>query len=165
MGTVTILPIRIILALVLVGSLVVQGVLVAQLVVDPAEFDAGVAGRGGPILVIVVLGFAAVEVTAVCVWRLLSMARRRQVFSRAAFPCVRGAIGAIAAAALLVLALGVVLAPGEAVPPGAILMMGGLGLVILGVALIVLVLHRLLAQAIARDVEARRLRAELDLVI
>jgi hypothetical protein len=36
---------------------------------------------------------------------------------------------------------------------------------ILGVALIVLVLRMLLAQAVARDVEAMRMRAELDQVI
>lgn len=36
---------------------------------------------------------------------------------------------------------------------------------VLGVALIVLVLRMLLAQAVARDVEAAQLQAELDAVI
>ena len=43
--------------------------------------------------------------------------------------------------------------------------MGGIGVGILGVALIVLVLRMLLAQAVARDVEAAQLRVELDQVI
>ncbi len=43
--------------------------------------------------------------------------------------------------------------------------MGGVGLAILGVALIVLLMRMLLAQAVARDVEAARMQAELDEVI
>jgi hypothetical protein len=43
--------------------------------------------------------------------------------------------------------------------------MGGVGLAILGVALIVLVPRMLLAQAVARDGQAARLEAELDEVI
>ncbi|MFE3475259.1 MULTISPECIES: DUF2975 domain-containing protein [unclassified Streptomyces] len=46
--------------------------------------------------------------------------------------------------------------------PGVILIMGGVGAAILGVALIVLVLRTLLTQAVARDVEATQLQAELD---
>ena len=49
--------------------------------------------------------------------------------------------------------------------PGVTLIMGGIGVAILGVALIVLVLRMLLAQAVARDVEAAQLRADLDEVI
>jgi Protein of unknown function (DUF2975) len=74
-------------------------------------------------------------------------------------------IGAIVAAAVLTFALAVVLAPGEAVPPGMILLMGGVVVAILGVALIVLVLRMLLAQAVARDAEAAQMRAELEEVI
>ena len=43
--------------------------------------------------------------------------------------------------------------------------MAGIGLAILGVALIVLLLRMLLAQAVARDVEASQMQAELDEVI
>ncbi len=56
-------------------------------------------------------------------------------------------------------------APGQRDDPGVTLMMGGVGLAILGVALIVLVLRTLLAQAVARDVEAAEMQAELDEVI
>ncbi|BFO19402.1 hypothetical protein SHKM778_57900 [Streptomyces sp. KM77-8] len=44
-------------------------------------------------------------------------------------------------------------------------LLGGAGLAILAIALIVLVLRMLLAQAVARDVEASRMRAELAEVI
>jgi hypothetical protein len=43
--------------------------------------------------------------------------------------------------------------------------MGGIGVAILAAALIVLVLRMLLAQAVARDVEAAQMQAELGQVI
>ncbi|OAA28126.1 Protein of unknown function (DUF2975) [Frankia sp. EI5c] len=58
-----------------------------------------------------------------------------------------------------------VTAPGQRDDPGVTVIMGGVGLAVLGVALIVLVLRMLLAQAVARDVEASQLQAELDEVI
>ena len=57
------------------------------------------------------------------------------------------------------------LAPGEAVAPGIVLLLGGVGLAVLGMALIVLVLRMLLAKAVDRDIEATRMRAELAEVI
>ena len=57
------------------------------------------------------------------------------------------------------------LAPGQRDDPGVTAIMCGIGVAILGVALIVLVLRMLLAQAVARDGEATRMRAELDEVI
>ena len=74
-------------------------------------------------------------------------------------------IAAFVAAAVLTVALGVVLAPGDAVPPGLVLLVGGAAMVAAGIGLIVLLLRSLLAQAILRDVEATELRAELDEVI
>jgi hypothetical protein len=44
-------------------------------------------------------------------------------------------------------------------------MIGGAALIVAGMALIVLVLRMLLAQAVARDQEAHHLRAELNEVI
>jgi hypothetical protein len=93
------------------------------------------------------------------------MVRRGTVFSHAAFRYVHVVIGAMVAAALLVFALAVVLAPGEAVAPGVVLLLCGVVMAVLGVALVVLVLRMLLAQAVARDVEASRMQAELEQVI
>ena len=93
------------------------------------------------------------------------MVRRGTVFSHAAFRYVDILIGAIVAAALVWFAVTAVNAPGQRDDPGVSLIMAGIGVGILGVALIVLVLRTLLAQAVARDVEATQLRAELDEVI
>jgi protein-S-isoprenylcysteine O-methyltransferase Ste14 len=74
-------------------------------------------------------------------------------------------IGAIVAAALVWFTVTAINAPGQRDDPGVTLIMGGVGVAILGAALIVLVLRLLLAQAVARDVEATQLKAELNEVI
>ena len=164
MGTLTVQALRVVLALALAGSLFVQTVMVPLVVVDMNEAEAPVATRVA-VAVIVVLGIGTLQVVGVCVWRLLTMVTRGTVFSPAAFRYVDIVIGAIVAAAVLTFAMAVTLAPGEAVPPGLVLLICGVALVVAGVALIVLVLRMLLAQAVARDVEATHLRAELDQVI
>jgi hypothetical protein len=164
MGRFAVLALRVVLAALLAGSLFVQTVMVVLLSRDLADVP-GLAYGPGPILVIVVLGILSAQVVLVCVWQLVTMARRGTVFSPAAFRYVHVMIGAFVAAALVTFALGVVLAPGEAVAPGVVLLIGGIGLAILGVALVVVVLRALLAQAVARDVEAAQLQAELGEVI
>ena len=67
----------------------------------------------GPLVVITVLGIVTVQVTLVCVWRLLTMVRRGTVVSHAAFRYVDIVTGATAAACMLTLGLAVTLAPGE----------------------------------------------------
>ncbi|WP_128377182.1 DUF2975 domain-containing protein [Streptomyces cavernae] len=165
MGKLTVLALRVVLAGLLAGSVFVQAVMVPLLASDLEDLDADIAHLRTPTLLIVVLGMVTVQVVLVCVWRLVTMVRRGTVFSHAAFRYVHIVIGATVTAALLVFALGVVLAPGEAVPPGIVLLIGGVGLAVLGVALIVLVLRMLLAQAVARDVEAAQMQAELEAVI
>jgi hypothetical protein len=164
MGRVTVLALRAVLSIALAGSLVVQAVLVPLLWSDLEDTELS-AGALTAVVVIVILGIATMQVTAVCIWRLLTMVRRGTVFSLAAFRYVDIVIGAVATASLLCFALGVALAPGEAVAPGVVLLIGGVGVVVAGIALIVLVMRMLLAQAVARDAEAQDLQAELDSVI
>ena len=166
MGKLTVLALRIVLAMGLAGSVFVQAVMVPLLARDLNE-DMGpdIARVSVPILVIVLLGILTVQVTMVCVWRLLTMVRRGTVFSHATFRYVDVVTGAIAAASLLTFGLGVVLAPGESVAPGVVLLIGGAGVLVAGVALVVVVLRLLLAQAVARDAEAKHLQDELDEVI
>ncbi|MFD6417727.1 DUF2975 domain-containing protein [Streptomyces sp. NPDC060194] len=161
----TVLALRAVLVALLAGSLFVQTVMVPLLAADLRGLNADHDHLRTPLLVVPVLFLLAVEVVLVCVWRLVTMVRRGTVFSPAAFRYVDTVIGAVAAAALPVFALGVALAPGEAVAPGVVLLIGGVGVAVLGVALIVLVLRALLAQAVARDTEAARMQAELDEVI
>jgi hypothetical protein len=111
------------------------------------------------------------QVTAGCIWRLLTMVRRGTVFSHDAFRYVDIVIGAIAAASVLTFALACVAAisnrttPGDAVAPGVVGLICGVSLVVAGVALVVYVLRMLLAQAVALDSAAKHLQSELDEVI
>jgi Protein of unknown function (DUF2975) len=164
MARLTVIVLRAVLVVLLAGSVFVQAVMVTLLAIDLEDTDLAGYQRTS-FVVIVVLGIATVQVVLLCVWRLVTMVRRRTVFSPDAFRYVHVVIGAIVAAAVLMFGLAAVLSPGESVPPGMILLMCGLVVAILGVALVVLVLRMLLAQAVARDVEATQMRAELEEVI
>ena len=165
MGNLTITVLRVVLAAVLAGSLLVQAVMVPLLAADLDGLDPDYAHLRTPLLAFAVLGIVTIQVVVVCVWRLMTMVRRGTVFSHAAFRYVDVVIGAISVASLLTFGLGVTLAPGEAVAPGVVLLIGGAGVLVAGIALVVLVMRMLLAQAVARDAEAHHLQAELDEVI
>lgn len=156
---------RVVIVLLFAGLLFFQVFLIPLLGVDIAEGGDEVVHLRWPVVVIGILGVATVEVVLVCIWRLLTMVRADTVFSRSAFRYVDVIIGAIAVAAGLLLLLGVVLAPGEAVPPGMVLALGIVAMGVGGIALLVLVLRALLAKAVALDSTATTLRAELDEVI
>jgi hypothetical protein len=163
MGKLAVGALRTVLASVLGGTVLVQAGMVWALVSGSDPEDGSLPLT--PLRVITILGMMSVQVALVCVWRLVAMVRRGTVFSDAAFRYVDVVIGAIVAAALVWFAVTVINAPGQRADPGVTVIMGGVGVAILGVALIVLVLRMLLAQAVARDVEATQLRAELDEVI
>lgn len=163
MGKLTVLALRIVIAMVLAGSLFVQVWMIPLVSADLVEAGAPDGPRIA-LLAIFVLGIVCVQVTAVCVWRLLTMVRRGTVFSHGAFRYVDIIFGAIACASLLMFGIAVILAPGETAP-GIVLLICGASLMIAGVALIVLVMRTLLAQAVAREAEAKHLRSELDEVI
>jgi|SRR6266542_4208755 len=152
-----------VLVVMLAGTVSVQALMVWTLVSGSDLEDGSLPLTA--LRVIAILGIGTVQVALVCVWRLVTMVRRGTVFSHAAFRYVDVIIGAIVAAALVWFAVTAINAPGQRDDPGVTLIMGGIGVAILGVALIVLVLRMLLAQAVARDVEAAQLRAELDEVI
>ncbi|MCR2792812.1 DUF2975 domain-containing protein [Microbacterium sp. zg.Y625] len=161
MGTLVIGALRVVLAVSFAGALFVQAVMVPLLWVD---LEGAPDAARVTAVVIVVLGIMTLQVCAVCIWQLLSMVRRGSVFSSRAFRYVDVMVGAILTAAVLVFALAVLLAPGE-VAPGIVGLICGAALVIGGVALVVYVLRMLLAQAVEREAEARRLRSELSEVI
>lgn len=162
MGRAAVLALRIVLVVSLLGTVFVQAVMVPLIWRDID--DADVPGRE-VMLVLMILGVVTIQVCAVCVWKLLTMMKRGTVFSSAAFRWVDVIIGAIAVAALLTFGFGAAMAPSHDIAPGLVLLVGGAGVIIAGVALIVFVLRMLLAQAVARDSEARALQAELDEVI
>jgi hypothetical protein len=160
-----ILALRAVLVASIGGSLFVQTVMIPLIARDMNGADPEVLDLRVPFLTLIALGIVTTQVVMVCVWRLLTMVRQGTVFSHAAFRFVDIIIGAIAAASMLMFLLGVILAPGEAVAPGIVLLIGGAAVVIAGVALVVLVMRTLLAQAVARDLEATHLQGELDEVI
>jgi Protein of unknown function (DUF2975) len=163
MGKLAVRALRAVLVLVLTGTVLLQALTVWVLVSgsDPENGSLPLTA----LRVITIAGMISVQVIGVCVWRLVTMVRRGTVFSHAAFRYVDIVIGAIVAAALAWFVVTAVNAPGQRDDPGVTVIMGGIGVGILGVALIVLVLRMLLAQAVERDVEAVRLRAELDEVV
>ncbi|MEV5612806.1 DUF2975 domain-containing protein [Streptomyces sp. NPDC052225] len=166
MGKLTMLALRAVIVALLAGSVVVQTVMVPLFGHDLNGLDGDAANLPRvPILLILLLGIVCAEIVLVCVWQLVTKVRRGTVVSPAAFRQVDIVTGAFAAAALLSWTLGFVLAPGEAVAPGVVLLIGGVGLAALGVALVVLVLRMVLAQAVARDREAAHMQAELNEVI
>jgi hypothetical protein len=162
-GKLTVGALRAVFVVVLAGTVFVQAGMVWALVTGSDPEDGALPLT--PLRLITILGMVSVQVAVVCVGRLVTMVRRGTVFSPAAFRYVDVMIGAIVAAALVWFAATVLNAPGQRADPGVTVIMGGVGVGILGVALIVLVLRMLLAQALARDVEAAQMQAELDEVI
>ncbi|WP_238164644.1 DUF2975 domain-containing protein [Kribbella pittospori] len=160
-GMLTVRALRAVLVVVLAGTVFVQASMVWALATDPEDGSLPLT----PLRVITILGMVSVQVALVCVWRLVTMVRRGTVFSNAAFRYVDVLIGAIVAAALVWFAVTVLNAPGQRADPGVTVIMGGVGVAILGVALIVLVLRMLLAQAVARDAEATQMQDELNELI
>lgn len=165
MGRWAVRALRVVIVLMVAGMLFVQAVMMPLLAADAREESPDLATTGWVVAVIGILGILAVEVALVCVWRLLTMVRRDTVFSPAAFRWVDVVIGCAVAGAVLAVALGLVLAPGEAVAPGVVLLVGVGAMGCAGIALLVLVLRLLLTQAVALDTTATTLRAELDEVI
>ena len=161
MGKLTVRALRVVLAVVLAGTVFVQVSVAWALATDPEDGSLPL----NALRLITILGMVSAQVALVCVWRLVTMVRRGTVFSHAAFRYVDGVIGAIVAAALVWFTVTAINAPGQRADPGVTGIMAGIGVAILGVALIVLVLRMLLAQAVARDVQAAQMQSELDEVI
>jgi hypothetical protein len=168
MGQLAVLALRIVIVVGFAGALAAQSVIAPLLWRDLDDADPVVqVGLVG----VFVLGILTMQVTAVCIWKLLTMVRRGSVFSRDAFRYVDIVIGSIGAAAVLTFAIAVIGAysnrtnPGDEIAPGLVALICGAALVVGGVALIVFVLRLLLAQAVALDTEAKHLQSELDAVI
>lgn len=156
-----VLILRAMLVLAAAGSLVVLLVILPLTWGDMADGAVSVAVA---IVTILALGVVCLQVIGVCIWQLLSLVLRGRIFSRAAFRYVDVVTAAVAGIGVLLLAFGAVLAGGT-VAPGLVLIVGGAALLAFAAALTVNVARRLLAQAVERDAQARRLEDELSEVI
>lgn len=117
MSAVSIQILRVIIVIALLGSLMVQ-----VLLVPSGWRELTGPGGGGPrsyaLAVIAVLGVAALQVIGVSILRLLVLVRRGRVFSPRAFRWVDLIIGAVAAEAVLVFAVAVTAAIANRTHPG-----------------------------------------------
>ncbi|WP_144876002.1 DUF2975 domain-containing protein [Microbacterium sp. 1.5R] len=158
MGRTTIVVLRVLIAIALLGSVAVQALVVPML-----WLDLGADELWGRIAIVslIVLGIGTMQVFGICVWMLLTRVRRGSIFSASSFRLVDVIIGAILVAAVLTFGFAALLAPGDAAP-GVVALVGGAGLVLCGMALLVVVMKALLRQAIDRHLEAQSLRSELD---
>jgi hypothetical protein len=169
---VVVILIKAIIAVALAGFLVVQigAAIVARISLDE-NAPGSVVWVYGMLGSYVIAAVLCLQVVGVCIWRLLTRVRKGMVFSPTSFREVNIVIGAIAIAAVLTasLAVGFAIAnrttDGDVIAPGQVGLLVGLAVVAGGVALVVYVMRLLLTQAIALDVNARELRAELDEVI
>lgn len=166
MGRSTVTALRVVLAMLFAGSLFMLAVMVPVIANDIDVDETEIAAwQPKALIAILVLGILASQVILFCVWKLVTLVRRGSVFSHASFRYVDVITGAMATGAALTFGMACVLAPGEAAAPGVVLITCGVSLAIFGVALVTLVLRALLGQALARDVEAKHLQSELDVVI
>ena len=158
MGKATIVVLRVVIAIALVGSVAVQALIAPLLWLDLGEEELW----GRIVFVgIVVIGVGTLQVFGICVWLLLNKVRRGSIFSESSFGPVNVIIGAVLVAAALTWVLAAILTPGSAAP-GVVALLGGAGVVLAGMALLVVVMKALLRQAIDREAEAQTLRSELD---
>lgn len=161
MRNVTVGVLRAVIAFALIGSLIVQLMIVPAIWRDLD--DAATAPRV-TFVTLIVLIVVCMQIFGVCVWQLLTKVRRGSVFSSTSFRYVDTIIGSISAAAASTFATAVLLAPGG-VAPGIVGLICGASLVLGGMALLVVVMKALLRQAIEREHEASALRSELNEMI
>lgn len=161
MGKATVLALRVIIALALAGSLIVQVFIVPAIWRDL---------EGSPlwgritVVTLIVLGIVTMQIFAVCIWQLLTKVRTGSVFSPSSFVYVNIIIGSITVAAVIIFVMAVLLSFGETAP-GIVGLICGAALVLGGMALLVVVMKTLLRQAIDREEEAAQLRSELNEVV
>lgn len=146
--TLAVLALRVVLIVVLAGTVLIEAGMVWTLAggSNPEDGSRPLAA----FRVLTILAMLAIQVAVVCVWRLATMVRRGTAFSPAPFRYLDVMIGAIVSTALVWFVATIVSAPVQRDDPGVTVIMAGVGVAILGVALIVYLLRTLLAEALRR---------------
>ncbi|MCL1869525.1 MAG: DUF2975 domain-containing protein [Promicromonosporaceae bacterium] len=148
-----VVALRGVLAAIFIGVLLTGAVLFPVMASQLTETYPEAAFVRWPLLVLVLLGLAMVEVAVVCVGRLLTEVVQATAFSRHAYRYVDAIIAAGTIATLLGAAALVVQIATAALQPGLLLVTLGAILVGTGVTLLVVVLRALLVRAVALDAE------------
>lgn len=143
MPRVTLLGLRTIITLCLIGSVFVQTFLMTAVWFDLEMVPLPLRVT---LIVIFELWIVCLQVVAVCIWRLAGFAASGAVFQTRSFRLVNVVIGAIIAAAVLTAAFASILLGSEAAP-GVVGLAFGASMVIAGVALVVVIMRMLLQQA------------------
>lgn len=165
MSRFSIVALRGILAVVLAGTLFVQLVMVPMIAVNEVSRPGAPDVPAVALLAYLVLAGIVIEICSVCVWKLATRVACSTVFDPASSKYVGPIIWSIAAGSLATFALAALLAPGEDIAPGMVLLIGGFGILLAGISVIVFVLRQLLLQATQTDAQAAALRTELGGVI
>jgi len=137
---------KVLLAIVFLGVLLFQGVVLPSIAADYAQWASEYGYLQYPLLVAAIAIFIPVQVIIVQVWRLLNLVRADAVFSESTFRQVDIMIwaagsAAVLAAVLLIILLGVV-------GPGEFMALTSAIVIATGVALLVYVLKLLLRKAV-----------------
>ncbi|WP_313812312.1 DUF2975 domain-containing protein [Glutamicibacter sp.] len=165
MGRASVAALRIVLAIVLAGTLFVQLVMIPMILLN-SDSGAG-ADRliESSFLAYLFLAGLIIETCVFCVWKLATRVARGTVFDSASYKYVAPIIIAIAVGAVATFGFAAVLAASTDIAPGIVLLFGGMGVLMVGVSTIVLVLRQLLIQATATQAQAAQMRDELGTVI
>ena len=159
MGHKAVVALRVLLVVILVGSVAAQLVFFPVLAGQLAEVHPELAWLRWPLLAVVVLVILVGQLAVAAVWVLLTMVQHDSVFSERAFVWVDLVIGAAVLDALLVLAVNAFLSFGlHANPPGLMLTLLALTVAGAAVACLMVVMKGLLRKA-------STLKAELSEVI
>ncbi|WP_159611737.1 DUF2975 domain-containing protein [Glutamicibacter sp. JC586] len=165
MGKYSILGLKVVLALITAGTLFVQLFMIPMILIHEASSDSGERLLQTSFLSYLFLAGLVIETCVICVWKLATRVKRGTVFDPASLGYVTPIIIAFAIASLATLVLGAILATSTEIAPGAVLLVGGAGLLMIGISIIVLVLRQLLDQAATTQTQAAALRDELGGVI
>ncbi|MEQ6897762.1 DUF2975 domain-containing protein [Microbacterium sp. KR10-403] len=138
---------KVLIVLLFAVLLVGQVWIVPAMAEDAASTAPEFAGLRVPGIVLTVLLLVCVQIVLVCVWRLLSLVDRDEIFQPRAFGWVNAIIIAVLAAVVLVIAGMILIDRAQAGSPF-VLICGILAIIVgLGIALVVVVLKELLRQA------------------
>lgn len=165
MGKLSILTLKVILAVVLAGTLFVQLVMVPMIVLNSDSPTGAEQVTEISFLCYLVLAGLIIETCVYCVWKLATRVKRGTVFNPVSLTYVSPIIIAIALGAALTFTFAAILAQSSDIAPGVVLLFGGLGVLMVGICTIVVVLRQLLDQATMTEVQAAQLRTELGEVI